>query len=353
MVIATDLARLHTQLPERENRMGRAERRSLKKLFSDVGKAEYEWPKTAQIDSGALTYLSKKLDASVLRVYNEAVEYIQSTEEHLENYKTLRDADPNCGGFSEATAILEEATPFEQMVALDQWIDRRGGKWKKGRRTICLQQGDDDYVPLYIASRKGVPATTMTVMLGVSGGDHKAPRYSDFAEDANLAQTSVFAKPLECLETVRQPYFSAATILKGGAFERGVIDHKRRYEITDINKKKRSSQFACVELVGQNQPKNASIKEESAGKNLVSLFKKHGSRQIHSDLNYEELAPEGYRDNVTIRVTPKKIWEAVKKSVCDGDSEQLDDLMRKLFLLKFAPFTSSAVNAFYAEKIFD
>lgn len=351
---STDFTRLHDDLPERHSqRDKRAARRSLGQLFDLVKTDEYELPKTAEIDPQARFHLSSEIDASVLRIYNEGVKLIQGTEEHRKNYRTLCETSPNCGGFNLGTAILEEATPFEQMVALDHWIANKASSWNKGRRTLCFQQGDDDYIPLYIATRKNVPATLMTVMLGAARGAHKAPRYPDFANDQNLAEDSVFSKPLECLEMARQPYFSGATILKGCAFKAEVIDHTRRYETVDSNHDTRVSQFACVELVKQNDPKTAPTKETSAGTNLVSLLKKHPDDKIHADLNYEELATDGYDDDAEIDVTPTKLWNAAKKSVRRQDSQDLDDLVRQLFVSQIQSFTSDTVRDFYAARIWN
>ena len=131
-----------------------------------------------------------------------------------------------------------------------------------------------------------------------------------------------------------------------------MIDHTRRYEIIDSQNDKRSSQFACVELVGQKLSSNAPTKENSAGTNLVSLVKKHPKDGINIDLHFEQLAPEGYNDDAEIVITPENLWKAAEKSVCRGDDAELTDLMTKLFVAEVQPFTSPVVADFYAKQIF-
>ena len=321
-------------------------------FFEKVDRDDFDWVKTSEVAPAIRYRISQELDLSALRVYNTCVEKIQLQEKHKENYRVLAMARPNCGGFSLDTAILKEANPLEQMLALDHWIREKGPRWLKGRRTICLGAPGDEYIPIYIAKRRGINPTSMYVMLGAGKGDHKAPRYPELAGDAHLAETSVFKDPLDALEIVRQPYFASATILKAGAFAREQIDAQRRYEITDENKDTRSSQFACVELVNQNAPKNAHIKEHSSGTNLYSLVKHSPHDPINKDVLFEEFAHEGYNDDAEIEVTPMMLWDAAKASVCDKDSLELDSLMERIFISHVGKPSSPIVANFYAQRIF-
>lgn len=353
MAIRTDFSRLCLELPIRESlRDERRARRSAVILFDDVKKDGFAWPKTANVDRDAKYCISQALDASMLRVYNESVKLIQGTDEHVASYSTLAGAPKNCKRFNKQKAILEKATPFEQMVALDQWIDDKEPSWTKGRRTICFRI-EDDIVPIYIAKTSKTHATTMTTMLGTgSRGKMKAPRYEDLASDQALVHSSIFIKPLECLELVRQPHFSAATIIKGNAWGRDVIDHTRRYEITDVHDICKTSQFACVELVGQKKKNNSPTKEASAAANLISLVKKHPNRPINRVLHYEDLAAEGYKDDAELSITPKAVWLACEKSVKSGNASDLDEIMRQLFVTELGGFTSPVVKQYYAGRVF-
>ncbi len=172
--------------------------------------------------------------------------------------------------------------------------------WQKGRRTYSLRSGDEGVIPVYVSGRTGVPATTMTTMLGSGKGALKAPRYTDFADDEEVLSASVFVQPLECLEIVRQPHFSSSILLKENAFLSDEIDHSRRYETFDPNQEGINSQFACVELVGQKDPKNAPTKESSAACNLISLVKKSGNKKINIELDVDGI------DDADLRITPKK-----------------------------------------------
>src|SRR5271166_5963494 len=101
MAIRTDFSRLCLEVPIRESlRDERRARRSAVILFDDVRKDGFAWGKTAQVDRDAKYCISKALDASMLRVYNESVMLIQRTDEHVANYNTLAGAPKNCGRFN-------------------------------------------------------------------------------------------------------------------------------------------------------------------------------------------------------------------------------------------------------------
>lgn len=183
--LSQNLSRLKLELPSREGRYShRLAFQNVNTLKEALDSGGYEWPKTASLDKGVKCLLSEVVDASVLRVYNQAVEHIQSTEEHKHNYKELNAAGKTCGGFRPKTAILSKANPFEQMVAFDQFIDLKSASWTKGRRTYCFHTGDGKAViPLYVASTAKTRATTMTTMIGAGTGVMKAPKYVEIAKN--------------------------------------------------------------------------------------------------------------------------------------------------------------------------
>lgn len=340
------------ELPLRSIRDGRVAHRNAVRLFEEMSKEGFEWKKTAEIDLSARFWISQELDQSALRVYNSCAKKIQAQKEHRQNYSVLVKEPANCGGFSLGKTILNEANPLEQMVALDHWICEKGPRWQKGRRTLCLGAPGNEYIPVYIGKRAGVDPTSMSVMLGAGKGDYKAPKYPELAENACLARTSVFKDPLDALELVRQPYFSSATLLKAGAFAREKIGARRRYEITDERNAVRSSQFACVELKGQNDTENAPTKEASSGTNLYSLVKHHRLDPINKNVLFEEFVHEGYDDDAEVKVTPQSLWDATEKSVCWADSSDLDLLMERLFISHVGKFSSPVVTDYYTRRIF-
>ncbi len=321
-------------------------------FFTEFDRENFDWRSTADVAPDVRHRISQELDASALRVYKACVERIEAQPQHIQNYNVLRGTRKNCGGFSIGTAILNDATPLEQMVALDHWIREKGPGWQTGRRTLCLGAPGDEYVPIYIGKRGGINPTSMSVMLGAGRGDHKALKYPELAGDEDLAETSVFKDPLDALEIVRQPYFSCATLLKAGAFARGEITAQRRYEITDENDDGRSSQFACVELFKQNAPDNSPIKERSAGTNLYSLVKYHQDDPINKDVLFEEFAPEGYNDDAEVEVTPILLWDATKTSICRNNPAELDTLMERLFIAHVGRLSAPALAAHYTQRIF-
>ncbi len=352
--LVQDFSRLSVSLKGRPTYSQRIAKEEFIKMTDQMKKDEFIWPKTSAIKPSIKYLLSEKIDDSVLRIYNDVVHQVQGTEEHRKNLKALRDAPKTCGGFKDKTALLKTATPLEQMIALDHLIDNRASSWKKGVRTICLGTKDSDaLIPVYLLSKDNVPASTMTTRLGSgSRGQFKVPRYDQLASDSYLANNSPFAAPLEALEIVRQPYFAGATLLKGNAFSTKTIDSQRRYEILDPNNLSQNSQFTCVEPPKQNNPHLSPVKAQSAGSNLLSLEKKSPKKPLSGKLHFDDLAPEGYKDDVVLEVRPKNYWQAVCTAVLEDDTAELDLQTTILFLKKFGKFSSPVVNTYYADKLF-
>ncbi len=345
-----DFSRLQTKFPERNSQRDlRLARRNTGRLFEQIRLEDFEWPEIDQLGDPEKFYLSYLIDRATQKVYNEAILQIQKSPEHKENYKTLRDAPKNCGGFKDRTAILENASAFEQMVALDHLIATKAGNWQKGRRTYCFKQGDD-LIPIYVNSTRVMKASTMSTRLGTgSSGRFKVPTYSDLANSNDQATSSIFIKPLEGLEIVRQPHFSGATLLKGNAFESDTIDQNHRYQIVD--QAGNVSSLACVELKDQNKPRQAPTKERSAGCNILSMKKTSPSKTLAKSLRYEDWSEEGYKDD-TKQIKVKDCWRILEGAIRPKGEEDLEDLMRQLFVSKVGPFTSPVVKTFYEEKLF-
>lgn len=346
-----DFSRLHTELPERMSERGlRYERRNTLKYFAKIEEGQLDWPKMKDYSPEITSYLSRVIDESALRVYNEAVRLIQKTPEHKANYLELKKAPKNCGGFKIENSMLSKATHFEQMVALDHVIDQEAHKWPVGRRTYAFSYDNNQVIPIYVASRKVCISTTMTTMLGAARGQYKAPKYDDLAASEDQAENSIFIKPLESLEYVRQPYFCGATILKANAFEVGIIDNNYRYatEFTDGT----PYPLACVELVGQNKPAQAPIKERSAGSNFFYFMKHFPKERLVKSLNYDDWNDDGADPDVKTSFKVKHFAKVLKDTVESKESDDLDNLIRNLFVSRTGPFTSPTVNTFYAEKLF-
>ena len=343
---------ISSELPYRQSdRAIRAAHRDTVRFFEDTAKDDFDWIKTSQVDHSVRSYISRELDASCLRVCKECVDQLQIQTEHHNSYRILASAPPNCKGSSIAKSLLRDVPPFEQMVALGHWIQETGAKLTKGVRTLCLAS-PNDYVPVYMYKTQRAKLTLMTVKLGDGNGGHKAPGYLELAENEGLAEVSVFKDPLDALEIVRQPHFAASTLIKAGSFARRHIGARRRYETRDENEASRISQFSCVELVDQKNSKNSPTKEASAGTNLYSLLKHHRNKIINKGLLFEEFTHEGYSDASCVNITPFKLWEATKRSICQADSTQLDGLMEALFISHIGSFSSSVVSDYYSKRIF-
>ncbi len=347
-----DFSRLHTEIPDRSS-VGdlRLARRNTLKFLDEMKTDQFKWPvNIGNIDTDIRFYLSRVIDRSALRVSNEAVRLIQKEPEHKANYQALIKAPKNCGGFKVEKSILPDANHFEQMVALDHVISVKAKDWPVGRRTYAFYHDDTQVIPIYVSSKRNCLASTMTTTLGAGKGPYKVPTYEGLADSEEQAQSSIFIKPLESLEYVRQPYFSGATILKANAFEAGIIDNLYRYAVENTNGTPFS--LACVELKQQNHRHQAPVKELSAGSNVLFLEKNSPKKTLVKTLNYEDWSVNGYRDDVETSLKVKEYWKVLNETVRSRETEELDNMMRNLFVSRVGPFTSSNVNAFYAEKLF-
>jgi hypothetical protein len=140
--------------------------------------------------------------------------------------------------------------------------------------------------------------------------------------------------------------------LKGNAFSVDTIDSSRRYEIVDPNNPGRNSQFTCVEPPKQNDPNLTPVKSQSAGSNILSLEKKSPDKPLTRKLNFEEIAPEGYKDDDVVQLRTKDYWKAVRSAAVGGDTTELDRQTASLFVGKFGPFSSSDVITHFADILF-
>ena len=339
---------------QRVERAERAARRDTLRFFDETERPEFEWPSVYDIDPNVKFYLSSVIDQTVLTIFNEAMDLIQDSEEYQENYRAFLQADRRtggvCGGFSMDTAILEDVTPLEQMMILGRFVQERRARLRNLTRTYCFKKDDDHVIPIYVVGRKN-DVTTMSVRIGVSQSRlYKCPKYSELATNETLAQECPLLKSLEALEIVRQPAFSGATLLKGSSFDIGTIDNEWRFKNTEDQG--RPYPWACVELLGQNKVYVNRAKEQSAGYNVLSLQKVYSDRNLSNALNFEDWAPEGYRDNADNSVSVRNFWNILKTGVRQNNFNELTKCIRKLFAAKVGPFTSLRARHFYSDQIF-
>lgn len=336
----------------------RNEKRAAVKFFDTNDKIDYRnWPKTASIDPDVKRYFSYLIDESTRKAYIKAVALFRISKEYKAGLSEINGSKKNCGGFKGTTKILTAFSPFEQMILLKDYIEAHANNWTKGRRTLCFGvRNSFDVVPLYVQSTSNSKASLMKTTIGCgSKGKLKVPTYDDLSKDPALSQGNALLPALEALETVRQPHFSGATTIKGNALAAGTIGARRRYEIWDIkstSENAQKSQFACVELTDQNKPDAQPFKQRSAASNLFSLVKKSPTKLMAPKLQYEKVAPKGYKDDSDIDIKSKELWSALKKTVKQSDSSDLDKLMEKLFYQRVGSFTSENINNFFSAKFF-
>lgn len=284
----------------------------------------------------ALLPLSRALDSTVKSVVQGLMNGLYCCPEHDARVTLLRGRKRLSGKYSKREIIFEGISPFEQMSSIAGWLS---STHTRKLHTLflesrCIGSDDHDYIPTRIMPAKrdeSADATTMQVFLGSTTGARKAPRYVDLAElDPNPREHDIykfFIDSLTSLEIVRQPQYSAATVLKGNAYGLAHIDADWRYGET----------YACVEDKGQSKP--ASMKKErSAGLNACALLDKLSDssdpiaeeKNLCLEAHYEDYAAEGYADDLDISVSAGAIIKAAKTAIVDQNDEGLARQMQNL-----------------------
>lgn len=272
----------------------------------------------------ALLQLSQKIDAVTKKVVDDLLKTLQGSPEHEARVKILEKEPRTAGKFAPSKIILEGSSAIEQSAALDSWLQARA---IRKPHTWFFSAGDD-CVPVQVKPLKGITPSMMHIFLGATSGARKAPKYADWAENDPTADEnqSRFMAPLTALEIVRQPEFSAATVIKESAFKAGQVDSDWRY----------GSEYACVEDKGQS--KDSPKKQRSAGFNAAGLVKEFADAadpiadevDICPVIQYEDYADEGYEDDLDLTVSPGQIIKAAKKSIVNRQDENLTRLMQRL-----------------------
>ncbi len=214
-------ARTHSQTIEYLNEIG---------IKSDLPQPFYQ-----EVNSFYLSLLSQKIDQAAQKVYEDLRSSLWSSQDHMMRVYTLTNQPHSCGKTDTAVAILQNASPFEQMIALEYWL--HCFKPLPARHTFCFSNNLSGLrgrvIPLTVEKNS---FDMMPVMLGNSGENTLAPKYDKWAKKDpwQSLKKENFIYHLEALEMVRQPAFIGATLIKGNAFESEYIDQDWRYGITQL-----------------------------------------------------------------------------------------------------------------------
>ncbi len=273
----------------------------------------------------ALLPIAQQLDAAAQSVITEFVAKVEASPEHQARVALLQKQPRTAGKFSDSKVLMSDASSFEQMVAVNDWLQRTH---IRDSHTLFFSAPENDYIPVRVQKYSGEFATVMNVTLGVSRGSHKLPRYKIWAEqDPRQDPTQeVFIHPLEVLEVVRQPQFSAATLIKGNAFEEDCIDTKWRYGL----------ECACVESGNQSKP--SPKKDRSAGLNACKLVEECSvvgdpraeEMNVSHSVRYEDYTDDGYQDDLELSVSPGELIQAAETALVDRNAQELKRLIEEL-----------------------
>lgn len=301
------------------------------------------------VNRGALEPISRKLDAATNVVIFRYMNILRSSPEHEARVRFLHRQPRTAGDFSQEKILFPNASAFEQMVAISDWLAQAR---IRENHTFFISAFDDDYVPVRANKIPQKPATMMHVVLGTTIGSHKSPKYENWAQSDPWLDPAqrVFIDALESLEIVRQPNYSAATMLKGNPFEHDLISTDWRYGKT----------FACVEDSGQSRYSPKKVK--SAGLNACSLAEAFSNLfdpqaegiNICLPVHYEDYSNDQdhnrYADDLDITVSPGQIIKATQTAT-DGNWLELIRLVENLAIAKIGPPRTPVLCNYIASRI--
>lgn len=288
--------------------------------------------------------IAETLDHTTKGIVEGLTQVLQSSPEHKQRVKLLLDQPRTAGKFAESKIILEDISPFEQMVALSDVLARR--KIKK-THSYFFGAENDDHIPVQVKPQS--TTTMMHAVLGSTRGERKAPKYTEWAQSDPRKDSSQkrFIPVLEALEIVRQPQYSAATILKGSAFDTDYIDEKWRY----------GSTYACVEDKGQ--AKDTPKKNRSAGLNACTLLE-HCSdyddpyaedKSITLPLSFDEYLDRGIIDETDFAVSSGGVIQDSEEAIMEDKGEELTRDMEKLTISRIGSVSTPALANYIGEKV--
>lgn len=284
-----------------------------------------------------LKYISAIFDEGFFKAEQQLRNIIKSSPEHRQRVKIIKDQPTLAGKFDASKIILRDVSPYEQMVAIEDYLTSHK---ITTAHTFFLAAENDDYIPMLCK-----PGNLFNIMLGSTQGEHKAPKYSEWALDDpyHNPYQNPFIKPLEALEIVRQPAFCGATVLKSGIYQNDDLDNEQRYGIykDPNNPKSGNKPEACVELKGQKGHKKH--KQMSAGvnfENIVKVFEPDDEMSRGISHIIEEFVDDNSTNIEESPVSPEEVQRALKSKILFDQSSKVDELSSKLLYLTLDPLTT-------------
>ena len=302
-----------------------------------------------------IRYVSGLLDDSFHRAYKSTIEKMDGDPLITHGVKHLR-TKRTCGGFKLKNASLVDLTPFEQMHVVSKYIDQTPNMSRQPR-TYAFKVGDE-VVPVWIRHPQKGSASLWTTLLGSTRGRLKAPPYEDLAKtDPVGTDHEVFIDPLTCLEMHRNPTKIGALAIKSASYDAGEIDHGWRFQ--NYNEKGNPYCSASAELKKQNTAATRKMVAQAAGYNFCELLTQSNSEELGTNLlpemNYEDYASEGYKDDIHPFVSAKSIIKTFPAAL-KGDTSDLDQLTERVFASRLGfsqidPIQKHVEEALFSENV--
>lgn len=304
-------------------------------------------------------YISAKLDLTIGKIYNDIEWIIINSNEHESRLNILRKMKINAGNYSSKKEILENVSPFEQMVSIKDWLNKESISCIH-TFFLSLRYGHErnkkEYISVKVKPTCKKVADTFNLILGSTKGERKALKYEELAQHEPWGtKQEPLALTLDSLEIIRQPHYSASTIIKGNAYESDYISNEWRYSKYNIPNDPQSGYKleACVELKNQRTG-HKNHKNQSAYHNIVNLYEilPDDDDNFCYPVHYEDYTDRN-KDDVEIEVSPSEIIEALKISIKTKNDDPLYNVLFKLFVGKIGvPQQTPELKEFIAKKLF-
>lgn len=304
-------------------------------------------------------FIARKLDKVAKKIYKELRAELYRSPEHNQRIASLEAAYISCSQLP----ILQGATPFEQMCAIDDWFSMHYPLIITQSLTFNLATSHGIVSATFKPAPNSVHVySLMQMKLGVGAAapqyyqDEKAKKFNSRTWDrSDPWQTNheKFIYPLEALEMVRQPDFLACSILKGNAFE---VNHLNQDERYGVKKDGHLLAEASVEFKDQRKLiwERELNKVRSAAHVVFKLYRE--GCQLSRPYEATNICSNTDYKNHNVAVTPYAILHALKEIVASEATRSrgenlLYQLLFKAFVVKIGVQSTPSLHKYIIRRL--